>query len=883
VKLLWRSWRRLRGALTDHGDDNALSAELSFHYDMQVEENMRAGISERDARREARLKFGSLDAVKESYRDQRGLVWLAGLSTDLRYALRGLRKSPGFTVVAVLTLALGIGANTAIFSLVDEILLSPPGIRNPERVVTIRTRYGKLNMEFPIVSAVILGDVKKDSDVFVSAALAGSADVNYTGSATPQRLQDAAVTAEWFDVFGAQPYLGRVFLKEEDQAHANHVAVLSHAAWLRLFGGDVSVLGRIIELNQVPHRVIGVMPAEFRWPQQTDVWTPAGLSPEAFAPMQRFGTEHFMLVARTRSDASFARAREWTRLLTDRVYHGGGPAAIVAKDYAWTLSAVPFTQAVAGETRTPLLVLSGAVGLVLLIACSNIAGLLLARASARSREFAVRAALGAGRRHLLRSVLAQTLVLAGTGAVAGIGLAYAGVERLLALAPQDVVSGLAPRISLNVLLFCAATAVGSAILFGIVPAWQISRIGPAAALKSDDRSTASGWVRQRTRSLLVVVETALALVLLVGAGLFLRSFVRLQHINPGFEPRGVMTAKFWLPQQSYPGGREVMGFYRTVLDRLNNTPEIASAALGSQFPFGGSSDSEVFQIKGHAPAPGQPLPYADIRAVTADYFRVLGIPLQRGRWFTSEDRPSSEPVTVIDENLARKYWPGENPVGQRIIKSVAYRVIGVVGHVSQSNLAADSGTGAVYVNMLQRPTPVATIIVKSRGDLQTTATAIREAVREADPRQAVYLFRPLEDAVAESLAPRRFAMRLLGIFAISALLLAALGLYGVVSYGVVQRRREIGIRVALGAERNSVVRLVVGEGLRLAAVGVVLGILASVVSARLLQSELFGVTTFDSLTIAVTACLLLCSAVLASYLPARRALRVDPAVTLRVD
>jgi predicted permease len=884
MKLLRRGWRRFVGTLAAHRTEGELADEIASHIEMQVEDNLRAGMAPEEARRAARLKFGSTEGVKELCRDQRGLPWMEALFWDLRFALRGLRHSPGFTFVVVLTLALGIGAITAVFSLVDKVLLTPPGIRNPERVIAVQTIYRNLNSRFPIVSPQTLADLQDSPEVFEHAALMSPADVNYTTGGDPQRLRGAIVTSEWFDVFGAKPYLGRTFRKDEDQPNANGVVVLSHGAWTRLFGADPAIIGRSIDLNQAPRRVIGVMPPEFRWPRNVDLWAPAGLPSKAFGPAARFGTESFTGVARTRQDVSFRQAKEWMGILTERVRSAGGAEGAIARNYGWSLSAIPFRDTVAGDTRTPLLVLLGAVVLVLLIVCSNVAGLLLARGSARDHEFAVRAALGARRGQMLRSLLTESLLLAIAGGLAGLLLADYGVNLLLMMSPSDVAAGIEQRMDHRVTLFCAMTALTSALLFGLAPAWQISRIGPNGTLTCDDRGSTAGRGRQRMRSALVVVETALALMLLVAGGLLFRSFVLLLGVNPGFEPRGVMTAVFTLPPKSYPSEREQSIFSRAVLARLKDTQGVATAALGTPPPFSGLNNSDVFQIEGRVMRPVEPLPFGDERLVTPGYFRTLGIPLRRGRDFSQEDRPGGELVTVIDENLAREYWPGTDPVGSHIIwKGGTYRIVGIVGHVMHSDLATDSGKGVYYFDMFQRPTPFAAVLVKTQGDVANMATAIREAVREADPLQAVHSFLSMEDSVANSLAPRRFGVRLLGFFAGTALFLTALGLYGVISYSVTQRRREIGIRMALGAERKVVTKLVVGQGLRLAVLGVGIGIIGSISFARVIQNQLFGVSAFDPLTIAGMAAVLLAVSMLASLLPVWRAMRADPVMSLRAE
>jgi predicted permease len=861
--------------------ERELADEVASHIEMQTEENLRAGMNEAEALRAARLKFGGPEMMKESYRDQRGLPFLDALFSDFRHALRGLRNSPGFTLVAVLTLAVGIGANTAVFSLVDQVLLRPSGIVEPERVVTVQTTYKQVNVEFIGGSYRSFADMKESPQVFEHVALVSGTGVSYTGGATPQRLAVAAVSKEYFDVFGAKPNLGRTFTDEEDKPNANHVVVLSYGTWRQSFGGDPGVLGRSIELDQVPHRIVGVMGPELTL-GGFNLYLPLGLPQTSFTEAQRFN-ENAEIVARTRKGVTAQAANEWMRVLTQRVHDSAGQGKI-AKESQWRISLVPIVERMAGATKAPLLALLGAVGLVLLIACTNIAGLLLARASARGREFAVRAALGASRGQLLRAVFAESLLLAAIGGAAGVAVAYGGVQILLAVAPQDVAGGLRADLNVMVLLFCAGAASVSALLFGLAPAWQVSQLAPTGALGGEGRSTTVARDRQWTRSALVVTETALALVLLVASGLFLRSFVRLQAVDPGFNPKGVMTARFSLPIKGYPrGGVERRVFYRTLLDRLQATPGVTSAALGSVVPFLGGNDAGNFEILGRVLKPGEIAAHGDERGVSPGYFATMGIPLKRGRLFTEQDQIPGEHVMVIDEALANQYWPGEDPIDKRVRRIFDYRIIGVVGHAMHFSLNADTAKGTYYYSTYQRGIASGQILLKTAGDPSQMSSAIREAVREADPRLAVDRFISLEDGVAQSLGARRFGMQLVGFFAGTGLFLATLGLYGVISYSVAQRTREIGIRMALGAEKRTVLTMVLGRGLRLAAIGTVLGLAGAIAVGRLIQSQLYGVTLFDPLTLGSMIVVLLIAALLASYLPARRAVRIDPAVALRPE
>ena len=629
-----------------------LDDEFQAHLQEKIADLMEGGRSESDARAQALREFGNRTLHLEDSRDVWRWASFDRLSQDLRHALRGMRRSPGFTAIVVATLALGIGANTAIFSLVNQLLLHPSGIANPERIISIGTRYNKLNLRMFWVSPPTLADVRDNRQVFEHAAMMISADANYANGETPERLITAAVTAEWFDVFAVQPLLGRTFHPEEDRPNANHVVVLSYATWQRLFGADRSIVGRTILLNDLPCQIIGVMKPEFRYPRNVDLWVPLGLPPGEFADDNRFN-ESFFAVARTKGGVTPDHAFAWLGVLTSRV-RDKSPS--YARDSDWGLFGVPSTDFTAGATKAPLLVLAAAVGLVLLIACSNIAGLMLARASIRAHEFAVRSALGAGRGRLLRIILTESAVLATAGGAAGLALAYGAMNLLLLLAPESASAGLRPELDIHVLLFCAATVVLSGVLFGIVPAWRISRSDPSEALKSG-RSTTADPARQRLRSTLVVAETALALVLLVAAGLFLRSFVQLEGVNPGFQPNGVMTASFSLPQPAYSSGQKQGEFYRAVLNRLRSSPGITAAAMGYPVPFSGDEGSASFSIEGRVQTPGDPGPHGDIRVVTPGYFETLSIPLRSGRFFTDQDRYNTEQVAIIDDVLAQRYWP----------------------------------------------------------------------------------------------------------------------------------------------------------------------------------------------------------------------------------
>jgi len=880
-------WKRALGVLGGTRQQQEITAELESHMQMQTEDNLGLGMSRDEARREAVLKFGGVASTQESLRDQMGMPGLESFLKDTHYALRGMRKSPGFTVVMVLTLALGIGANTAIFSPVNQILLHPRGISHPERLVVVRTKYDKLNLKSISDSPPTFADARDSRAVFEHATAMRRVDVNYTGGAVPQSLHAAAVSAEWFDVFGARPSLGRTFTAEEDQPNTNRVAVLAHSAWIRIFGADPAVVGRVIELNQEHYCIIGVMGPEFQWPAAVDVWIPLALQPKAFDPGNRFN-EGLTVVARRRPNVPFAQANAWLKVLADRVLNARTPGAAYAKNADWGLFGVPFIDFSAGATKTPVLILLGAVGLVLLIACANSAGLMLARISARAQEMAVRAALGARRGRLIRQTLTESLLLALAGALVGLALAYGGALLLLRLAPEGAVAGIGASPDLYVLLFTAMAAIVSGVVSGIAPAWQLARIDAHGTLKGGGRSSTAGPARQRLRSVLVIGETALALMLLVGAGLLLRTFAQLENVNPGFEPRGVTAAVSSLPRKQYPDGIRQAVFYREVLERLTNTKGVATAAVGVGVPFSQYGGSGSFLREGHTPAPGEAIPHSDRRYVTPGYFKALAIPLERGRVFTEEDRVKTQPVVVIDENLARQYWPDEDPIGKRIQPTSGegwYTIIGVVGHVLGYDLATDSGEGVVHFSLFQekQALPAAWILAKTPGDPTNMAAAIREAVQEADPNQPVHDFKTLDEMVSNSLAPRRFVTRLLGFFAVTALFMAALGLYGVISYSVTLRSREIGIRIALGAKPESVLLDVLSQGLRLTGAGVAAGLAGWLLINRLLASQLFKVSAFDPLIFACMAAALLAAALLASYLPARRAVRVDPLSALRAE
>jgi predicted permease len=807
---------------------------------------------------------------------------------DTRYAFRILLRSPGFASAAVLSLALGIGANAAIFSIVNGLFLHPAGIEKPEQVVAPRITYKKLNLDRVELSSPDFDDVRKSSQIFSEAAIADVSGFNYTGGDSPLRLQGGNVSWRWFDVFGAKPILGRAFHPEEDQAGANHVAVLSFETWHRLFGADRSVMGRTIELNGELYRVVGVMPAAFHWPTQADLWVPLGLPPNAFTPAFRFN-ERYTAIARLRPGFELSSAVSFMRLLTNRVADSNPQVGNFARSSEWSMVVEPFTQLTGGDLQTPMLILLGAVGFVLLIACSNIAGLMLVRATGRARELAIRTSLGASRADLVKQAFAESLLLSVAGTALGIVLASLIVHGLTSLAPPEIASGVVVRMDLYVLAFTIVLGLVTSLLFGLAPAWHMSRLGHKYEfLKEGGRSDTAGRQRQNLRAALVAAQVALALVLLIGAGLFIRSLGRLRRVDTGFRPRGVMSASVALPASQYSSADKQAAFYRAVLDKLSSSPGMQSAAVIEPLPFSGDNSSASFKIEGRIPPPGDPGPHGGIRRVSANYFATMGIPLQSGRYFTETDRQGSQPVAIIDENLARQYWQDENPLGKRINAGKDWAtIVGVVAHVKHSQLAADSAKGVYYFPIYQTLSGdnARTVFFVARGPDSSASSreAMRRSVQAVDPRQAVFDIKSMEERIALALGPQRFAVSLLTAFAATALLLAALGLYGVISYNVTQRTRELGIRAALGADRTQILGMILRQAMRLVATGAAVGFVAAALFARLLASQLFEVSAFDPATFGSTALILAAAALFAAYIPAWRATRVDPMAALRSE
>ena len=818
---------------------------------------------------------------------------MQNLLQDLRHALRMLVKNPGFAIVAVLTLALGIGANAAIFSALNSLLLHPAGIPHPQRLVTIRARYEKLNLKSIPVSAPDYTFVRDHPEIFASAAMQTDGGFNYTGGEWPLRLRGSRVTWQWFEVFEARPLLGRLFSPEEDQPSADHEVILSYNAWKSIFGGDSNILNRSIQLNQEPYRIVGVMGPDFLWPNPTDLWAPMGLKPEAFA-IDNIFNESYFAVARLQPNATLASATAYLNLVTQQIWDDPR-AQGYPRSSRWGLFALPFTQFVYGDVRTPLMILLGAVGFVLLIACSNVAGLLLARALGRSKEFAVRTALGASPWRLAAQTLTESSVVAMAGAVVGLGIAFGVLRALSILAAENLSTGVAISMDRYVLGFTALLAVLSAVIFGAAPAWRIARINPQENLKQGRGTGGPTRGEHRFRDILVAAELALALVLLASAGVFLKSLSKLHDVDLGFRPHGLMSAALALPARTYDTPEKQIEFVRIALERLSNSPGVESAAAGVPLPFSGFGGSASFSIEGRISPPGDPGPHGDIREVSPGYFETMGIRLIKGRTFTAQDRLKTQPVAIIDENLARQYWPDKDPVGQRIrngSKSEWKTIVGLVAPVRHSQVAGDEASagevvgaakGVYYYPLYQDEAPATFLIARTTGDATRLAAAMRDAVHGVDPGQPISDVKSMDERVTLSLGPRRSAVALLSVFAAMALTLAAVGLFGLIRYNVIQRTQEIGVRMAIGASRADVLKMVLGEGLRLALFGVGGGLIAAFALTRVMRGLLYGVSATDPLTFALMAIVLTLVALFASWLPARRATRVDPLVALRYE
>jgi len=803
---------------------------------------------------------------------------MSGFLTDIRYALRMMIKKPAFAAVAVATLALGIGVNTAIFSVVEAVLLRPLPFREAERLCALRETSQRVPIVGPSYPNFL--DWRGRSRSFQDMAVLIQEGFNLSGVDRPERIGASAVSANLFSLLGVRPILGRDFLPAEDGAGAEPVAILSYGLWQRRFGGDAGAVGKVMTLDGTPTTVVGVLPASLRQANASDLYIPIGRVLEEV--QERGSHDDTVVLARLKPSVTVRAARAEMAAL----------AAALAREYPVTntgygVEVAPLSDLLVGETRTPLLLLLGAVGMVLLIACANVANLLLARAATREREIAIRAALGAPRHRVFRQLLTESLLLGAVAGAAGLLMGQWSLGWLLAWIPRDLLNGATPAMNLRVLAFTAGLSLLTALFAGIIPAFQASRRDLNETLKEGGRSPSPGVRPHRLRQGLAVAEIAVALVLSVHSALLLRSFFLLTKVDPGFNPRNVLTMYVDLPEGRYGLPGQTAAFYRQILERIAALPGVQAVALGTDLPLTGNHSRSDISIEGlPIPSPDQ-FPHPDFHRITPGYLKVLGLPLVRGRNFTEADGPGAPEVALISDSLARRYWPGVDPVGKRFSLGrprAATRwatVVGVVGDTKQYGLDARPPL-EVYLPFLQSPRNGAVVALRGEGP-GALAPSVTAAIQAVDPDLPVHDALTMDQVSAASVGSRRLTMTLLGLFAALALILAAVGIYGVISTMVEQRTHEIGLRMALGARRISVLRLVVGEGMRLALLGVALGSMLAVGLTGLLQSLLFGIGARDPLTFLGVAVLLVLVAAAACYLPARRAATVDPMIALRCE
>ncbi len=857
-----------------------IDEELRFHIEQRTAENIAAGMSPEAAARDARKRFGNLQTVREECRDAQGADFADTLPQDIRFGLRMLRKNPGFATVAVLTLALGIGANTAIFSLLNTAILRPLPLRQPERLMVIQNSYPKLNLPATALSPFIYSLCRKNCKSFedIGAVLPWSPAL--TGQAEPEELIGVKSTATYLPLLGAAPELGRYFTAEEDQPGGNHVVVLSDRFWRRQFGADPKVIGRAITLDGTNYEVIGVLPSRVKFLEQCEVWVPMAFSPTEW----QYKGDELEVLGRLKAGATMAQAQVELEGIVKPVRDESS----FLVENKWTVFAQPLKDILVGRIRPMLVLLSASVAMVLLIACVNVATLLLVAGISREKEMAIRSALGAGRFRLVRQLFVEGLVLSILGAGVGLVLAKGLMTWIAALTPPSLVWGIAGwdhvRIDLPVLGFTLAVTVASALIFGMAPALQISRSNLSQPLKESSNRSSEGVKQRRLRTLLVVGEITLAMMLLAGAGLVLQGLLRVLRVDPGFAPGRLVTMRLNLPKNKYPSPAKQQAFFGELLKEVNSVPGVTSAALISNPPLTGGT-MITFSIEGRVDEvhgwPG---------AVSPRYFETMKIPVLYGRAFTDHDTANSQPVAIIDEKLARRCWPNESPLGKRI--SVDWEnlpdqpkwreIVGVVGEIKNLGLGTDAKE-QYYYPALQASTASMALMVRTESPPGALLKSVQKLILKLDPDQPVFQVTSVRAKMDELLSPQRLSALLIGGFALLALGLAGIGLYGVISYTTSQRTREFGIRLALGANHRQLTWLVLRHGMGVVAIGLTIGLLGGYAFGRLLSGLMPDLHPEDMRTHLFAALILAVVALVACWLPARRAAKIDPVTALRYE
>jgi predicted permease len=887
-----RSW--LRAILQRSRVEREMDAELRFHIEAYAEDLVRRGVAREEALRRARLEFGGVERAKEECRDARGASFIETLVQDIRFASRILRKSPGFTAVAVFTLAVGIGASAAVFSLVNAILLKPLPYPDSSRIVLpelISPPGVNLGSEYFPWGQAQFRMLTRDAHPFQTVGAFQNDTFNLTGAGEPASLDGFRASQEFFPALGVSPALGRTFTAEEDQPGHEYEVILGDRMWRERFAADRDVLGRTVDLNGYAYTVVGVMPAEFafpraeempssfNFPREPQLWVPLAIPAEP-----KPGPSELAVVARLKSDLTVAQAQAAMDLITKHVE---------SQDHRYVgwfnTRVVPLQRQVVGDTRRPLQLMLSAVGIVLLIACSNVANLLLTRSLARRKEFTLRAALGAGPARLIRQLLTESLLIAIAAGGVGILIAYAGIYFVKALGPSNIPRLREVTLDLPVLAFALGISLATGILFGLAPAIGAARENLVDSLKEGNQRSGGSRITPRLRNALLVSQVALALVLVIAAGLLTRTFFQLLGADGGFNAERVLTFQLPLPALKYAEQDHIVTLFGNVLERLRAVPGVQAAGIGETVPMGGEGESTVIRVPDHPAASQKEMPFANFTVISPGYFSAIGTPLLRGRDFQETDTTDSMPVAIVNAAMERKYWATDGALGKQVgpgsTRFPLLTIVGVVLDVKHTSLREETAP-EMYVLYNQKPWPSLLnmrVALRTKADPAAMTESVRENIHAIDPDLPLAKVMTLATLVDDSMAQPRFSVFLLGAFGALALLLASIGMYGVISYSVLLRTQEIGIRMALGAQRRKVFGMVLGQGAQLAGLGIAIGLVVALGVTRLMASFLYGVRATDPLTFFAVSLLLLGLALLACYLPARRAMRVDPMVALKYE